>query len=74
MAEKQETKVIFTPENADNKEHRVTASDNSLVDITPKEGGSVEVTEKGKVGSTHLEAETILDYANENLLKGTDEN
>lgn len=73
LAEKQETKVIFTPENADNKEHRVTASDNSLVDIAPKEDGSVEVTEKGKVGSTHLEAETILDYANENLLEGTDE-
>jgi len=74
LAEKKETKVIFTPENVDNKEHRVTALDNSLVDIAPKEGGSVEVTEKGKVGTTHLEAETILDYENENLLKGTDEN
>lgn len=73
LAEKQETKVIFTPKDADNKEHRVTASDNSLVDIAPKEDGSVEVTEKGKVGSTHLEAETILDYENENLLEGTDE-
>lgn len=62
--------IHYDPENATNQETKVTIGDSSLADVKQTEEGNltIQVSQKGNIGATTLEAENILSYENENLL------
>lgn len=62
--------IHYDPENATNQETKVTIGDSNLADVKQTEEGNltIQVSQKGNIGATTLEAENILSYKNENLL------
>lgn len=62
--------IHYDPENATNQETKVTIGDSNIADVKQTEEGNltIQVSQKGNIGATTLEAENILSYKNENLL------